>query len=286
MKKIDKENLIELLINNNGMTYEELSKITGYHPKSLIRIKREIKKGKYNANNNLESKIGNTIREYYLNSNIKYYKDFYNTIKNKYNISYSMMCRILSSTTKDEEIVIIKKIKETGNYYFQVIDYQTKSILFTYPSEKNNNISIKKIIYKLLNTYGIPKNISLINVYKEVPESLKNLLIKYSIFLKEYKPIYRINNLNNTNNDIKYQKVIIDKRDFYNCIVRKVIDDNTIQFHNTRYEIIAQKTIKKLSSVLLYYNDYLTDLFIVHNNSSLNLKPIKKLISKKGESKY
>lgn len=286
MKKIDRENLIELLINNNGMTYEELSKITGCHPKSLIRIKREIKKGKYNANNNLESKIGNTIREYYLNSNIKHYKDFYNTIKNKYNISYSMMCRILSSTTKDEEIVFIKKIKETGNYYFQVIDYQTKSILFTYPSEKNNNISIKKIIYKLLNTYGIPKNISLINVYKEVPESLKNLLIKYSIFLKEYKPIYRINNLNNTNNDIKYQKVIIDKRDFYNCIVRKVIDDNTIQFHNTRYEIIAQKTIKKLSSVLLYYNDYLTDLFIVHNNSSLNLKPIKKLISKKGESKY
>lgn len=288
MKKVAKDKLIELLINKNNLTYEELSKITGYHPKSLIRINSEIKKGAFKTHNNLSSTIGTSIQEDYIKSDIKYYKDFYNKYKGKYNISYSMMCRLLGSTNINEEIVFIKRIKEKSNYYFQVIDCQTQFILFNYASEKNNYKTIKKIIYKLLNNYGAPKNISFINLYKEIPNNIIELLSKYAISIRKYKPIYSklLNNLKEYPNTIRYQKVMIDKRDFYNCITRITIDDNTIQFCNIRYKIKTSNTIKKLTKVSLYYNDKINDLFIFHKNSSYKLIPYKEMISKKGNSKY
>lgn len=288
MKKVAKEKLIELLINKDNLTYEELSKITGYHPKSLIRINSEIKKGTFKPHNNLSSTIGDNIISDYIKSDIKYYKDFYNKYKVKYNISYSMMCRLLNSTNINDEIVFIRRIKEKSNYYFQVIDCQTQSVLFNHPSEKNNYKTIKKIIYKLLNNYGAPKYISFINLYTKIPNNIIELLSKYSISTMKYKPIYSkiLNNLKEQSNTVKYQKVMIDKKDFYNCITRITIDDNIIQFYNIRYKVNTSNTIKRFAKVFLYYNDEINDLFIIHKNSSYKLIPYKEMISKKGDSKY
>ena len=37
MKKVSKKKLIEILTNKSNFTYNELSILTGYHPKSLTR---------------------------------------------------------------------------------------------------------------------------------------------------------------------------------------------------------------------------------------------------------
>lgn len=285
MKNITKEKLIELLKDKKNYTYDELAKISGYHPKSIIRINSELIHNNYQFKKNTLNSIGSKIKEDYLSSNIKSYKDFYNAYKDKYNICYSLMCRILNTLKLDEEIVLIKKIKEKNNYHFNIIDYKSNKLLFIFPSLKNDILSTKKIIYNILSSYGSPKNICFINYSTKNDESINSLLNKYHINLITYKPIYQTNSKNN-NFNIKYSNCKIDKKDFYNHLKRRTIDDNTIQFKNIRYIINSSKTIKRLSTINLYYNDDLTDLFIIYNNKTYKLTQYKELTSKKGTSKY
>ena len=47
MKKVSKEELVNLLKNKQNETYIELSKKTGYHPKYLIQLNRKLQKNHY-----------------------------------------------------------------------------------------------------------------------------------------------------------------------------------------------------------------------------------------------
>ena len=282
MKKMSKEKLIQILKSKNNNTYEELSKITGYHPKSLIRINKALKNNNYHIKKNIDDKIIND----YLNSNYKTYKDFYKNTN--YNISYSKLCQIICNKKIDSELVIIKKIKQKGNYYFEVIDYKNELILFTFKSFKNDTKSIKKIIYLILKDYGCPKKITFENFFEKVPKQIEQLLDKYNIKIVIFKSIYRniFNKLSTDKINVKYKKVDIVKEDFYNYIIRKTIADNIIQFKNTRYKIKTNELIKKNRLVDLYYNDLLTDLFIKINDVKYELSMYKKVESKKGNMKY
>lgn len=284
MKKIAKEELIKLLKDKKNYTYDELAKISGYHPKSIIRINSKLKHNNYQIKKNTLIRIGMEIKDDYLSSHIKSYKDFYAANKEKYNISYSLMCRILNTLKTNEDIVLIKKIKEKNNYHFKIIDYQNNTLLFTFPSLKNDILSTKRILYKILSAYGRPDNICFCNYLNKNNESIDSLLHKYHVNHISYKPIYQTSSNNNLN--IKYFNIKIDKKDFYNHIKRRTIDDNTIQFKNIRYIINPSNIIKRLTITDLYYNDDLTDLFIVYNDKSYELTQYKELTSKKGASKY
>ena len=67
MKKVSKKKLIEILTNKSNFTYNELSILTGYHPKSLTRIHSMIKKGKYNINKNKKEDFGAVPKSYFTN---------------------------------------------------------------------------------------------------------------------------------------------------------------------------------------------------------------------------
>ena len=110
MKKVSREKLIELLKNkDNNYTYNDLSKLTGYHPKSIIRINSNLKKGNYNIKNE-KSSLKMKIIDDYLNNDYKSYKEFYEDNKEKYNISYSTLCKMLEYVKTKEEIVFVRKI--------------------------------------------------------------------------------------------------------------------------------------------------------------------------------
>ena len=49
MKKLSREEIIPLLLNRGTKTYKELSMISGYHEKSIIRISKQIERGKYSS---------------------------------------------------------------------------------------------------------------------------------------------------------------------------------------------------------------------------------------------
>lgn len=184
--------------------------------------------------------------------------------------------------------MLIRKIKNKGKYYFEVIDYKTESILFCFDSLKNDKKSFKRIFYLILNNFGAPSNISFINFYKSVPLEIQKLLDKYNVKVLLFKSAYRhiFNNLSKNNKIINYKTVHIYNEDFYESKIRKMIDDNIIQFKNTRYIIKSNKKIKKNEEVILFYNNQVDDLFIKFKDSNYKLSMYKNIKSKKGNSKY
>jgi len=283
MKKVSKTQLIKILKNKSNLTYNELSKITGYHPKSLIRINSLIIQKKYNNQNSILQI--EEIKKQYLKNNFKTYKDFYYNDSFKFNISYSNLCKILNNIKENIELVIIKKIKNKGNYYFEIIDYKNTTILFKIISYKNDTKSIKNILYTLLNKFGVPKNITFNNCYPS--KKIIYLLNKYHINYIAFKSIYRTSkNKINKKNNINYEQKNIEKTDFYNSKTITTISKNTIQFNNTRFLINTKKMIKKRVKVKIFFNNEKNDLFIQYYKSFFPITPIKILTSKKGNSKY
>lgn len=287
MKKLSRKELIEILKNKSNSTYNELASLTGYHPKSLVRINSMIKKNEYSKKEKERFKMYESVITEYINSTCKTYKEFYNSNLLNYQISYPTLCNILRKTKLKKEMVLIRKRKKKGNYYFEVMDYQNESLLFTYDSMKNDIKSLKNIIYLLLKNYGSPKNISFANFFKNVPTPIQDLLNKYHMNRISFKSSFRksFKNLSNTNT-IKYQPRKIKKEDFYNRISRKTIADNVIQFNNIRYQINTKVLIKQNTTINLYYNNEKKDLFIKLNATIYTLTPYKDITSKKGNSKY
>ena len=279
MKKVTRDELVKLL-KNKHCSYQELSIITGYHPKSLIRINFMIKNGSYK----ISSKNSMIINDF-LNSTYKAYKDFYDAYKNKYNISYSTLCRTLKNAYLDKEIVLIKKIREKENTHFIVTDYKTQSLLFKFNSTRNDNKSIKEILFRVLTDFGAPNNICFVN-------------FKINLFIIDILNKYHINILQNNSlitksfkyikifEGISYRKCQIDFQDFYNRVKRRTIATSTIQFNNTRYKIVSDKNIKKNTGVIVYYDDNKSHIFVRIKGKMYKIIPHKLLKSKKGLTKY
>lgn len=285
MKEVSQEKLIELLKNKENTTYKELAELTGYHPKSLIRLNSKLKRNNY-VIEEIPSSFKNEIINNYLKSSYKSYKDFYDNELN-YKISYSLLCKIFKNVKTNEDIVFVKKIKDKGKYYFEIIDYRNESLLFCFESLKNDERSFKKIFYLILNNFGSPNNICFVNIFKDVPLDIKYLLDKYNVNLLTFKSVYRnIFSKLSKNRVVNYRKINIDNEDFYNSRVRKTINDNIIQFENVRYIIKSSVKIKKNEVVKLYYNDQKNDIFIKYKGAIYKLDLYKNIESKRGNSKY
>lgn len=283
MRKVNYETLIELLKSKGSKTYKELSDITGYHPKSLVRINSLLKNNDYKvAYENLNDKI----MDDYLNGTYKTYRDFYN--KTSYNISYSKLCNVLNSIKVEKEILIIRKRKRINKYYFDVVDYMNRVVLFSTESLKNDAKSFNIILFRLLNEFGAPKNIMFVNFFNNKPLDVLELLKKYDISLIDYSSLYRqaLRKLSNNTICIKYRNVIVDKTDFYNFKKRKTIASNILQFNNIRYYINSHVNIERNNEVILYYDSKKSDVFILYNNTRYVLTPIKYLLPKTGNAKY
>lgn len=278
MKKVTKEQMI-VLLRNKKLTYRELSALTGYHPKSLVRINTQLK----NNNYKIYSKKSDIINDY-LNGNFTTVISFYRTYKDKYTIGYSRLCKILKNAKIDKEIVVIRKIRKQNDTRFEVANYKTGQLLFNFNSMRNDTKSIKQILLQLFDNYGIPNNICFTNF--KTSSRINLILKKYNInvidnnrtisnvfkYIKEYK-------------DVKYKTNIINLSDFYHVLKRKTISNNIIQFNNTRYKILSDIIIPKHSNVLLYYNDD-KDMFILYNKKRYKVITILTLTSKKGLTKY
>ncbi len=287
MKRLSKKELIEILNKKDNSTYDELALLTGYHPKSLARISSMIKRNRYDLIDNKRSELNRSIIADYLDSSCKTYKEFYSLNSFKYGVSYSTLCKVLKDAKDKREAVLIKKIKTKGNYFFEIVDFSSESILFTYNSLKNDTKSVKKILYLLIKNYGSPQNISFVNFFPDVPTCIRGLLSKYDINLLDFKSCHRksFNNLSHEEN-IKYRSKKIHKEDFYDIIARRTIADNIIQFQNVRYNIETKKIIKRNTKVILYYDNLEKDIFVKFNDKIFELTHFKDIDSKKGTTKY
>ena len=287
MRKINKIELVNILKNKNNKTYKDLAIETGYHEKSLIRINAMLKKNEYTLVNkkripsrHIDNIIRDRIVNDYKSNNYKNYKNIY--IKYKDNVSYSYVCKLLNNIRLDDEILVIAKIKD----YYIAIDYNKLVVLYKTPII---NSSINNVLLYIIKNYGIPKNVYFYNIR----HNRNYLLDKYNInVLTNLKIVnksiyYFLNkNINIDKNNVKYNKYIYSRDDFYNHIKRKVLRNNLVQFNNIRYRIISSKLIDCYEKVDVYYNSDMSDIYIKYKNKTFNLRKEKIVNSIKGLTKY
>ena len=148
MKKLTKKEVVDILKNKSKKTYKELSIITGYHEKSLIRLNKDIKENKVvlihgNKNkkphNYIDEQIKEEIVKEYLKGKYKNFNEYhrYSELKGM-KLSYSFITKLLRKYMP--KVTIVKKDKEE-KYYFPI---RRKMI-------KDNIVQYNNIRYKVIN---------------------------------------------------------------------------------------------------------------------------------------
>ena len=170
---------------------------------------------------------------------------------------------------KESVIKLLKNRQVSYKELANITGYHEKSLIRLNKEIKNNTISVihgnkgkkphnyidNETKEKLIDNYKK-------NNYKSIKSYYNKLKGKYSYsFLCKLLP--------KSNNEKTF------------LLKRKAIKHNMIQFNNVRYKIL-NANIKRLNIVYLEPNLE----YIIYNNERYNIKPIKKLKSKKGLSKY
>lgn len=293
MKKVSKEELVNLLKNKQNETYIELSKKTGYHPKYLIQLNRKLQKNHYHYVKKKRSKgvsdsIKKQILDDYLEGNDRSYLDFFRRCGKKYSVSYSFLCKFFSNVRLDISLLLIVKVKKYQDSSFLAIDYSTKQVLYKIPSKKNDSLSVKGLLRFILNTYGSPEHISFVHCLRVIPKEIDDLLQFYDICIVPDQTIYHHAFLSSNRKEefVKYRTCQVNQEHFYNQMVRKTIHDNRIQFCNIRYTILSDKVIPKGKEVILYYDWNQNPIYILYQGVRYSLSVYKKVQSRRGNSKY
>ncbi len=121
MKKLNRKEMIILLQNKGNKTFKELSILSGYHEKSLVRISRAIEKGKYSSihgnvgripYNKIDNQEKKHLLELYQKGNYSSKKEFYCYLRFLgYSYSYSFIAKIIEKTN------VIKITKKQKKYF-------------------------------------------------------------------------------------------------------------------------------------------------------------------------
>lgn len=145
MKKLSKKQAVILLENKGTRTFKELSVISGYHEKSLSRILKEIKEGKYqekhgNYGKEPYNKISKKEKEYllflYYSKDYLNKKEFYRFLCSEgYHYSYSFIAKLIITKKKPSPIKKITNILKIPRKMISdnVIQYRNKRYLIKTP---------------------------------------------------------------------------------------------------------------------------------------------------------
>lgn len=303
MKKIGKDELYKLLNNKGNKTFKQLSDLSGYHDKYLIKIYPKVinnevpkKSKKRIAYNKIDENIVLNLKNSYLESSITNKKKFYNFLKenNIYTPSYSKLCTILKEEKKHEDMCVATKYIINGNPIYVVFDYETLNILFVLDDESNNKDAFHTILSTLIKNYGAPKFMACDSLFSHNKEYYKTYLKEFSI--KSIGDVYEIRGAKrkirkqlmffDPNKKIKkrYRLCKYDKISFYFRKNVYINENFTFQFHNTIYKVNNNSILKGKAEI--YYDKENVVIQVIQNNVISQVSIIKKVISKKGLTKY
>lgn len=172
MKKISKKKLIQLLKNKGNKTYEELSKITGYHEKSLIRIHKQINLGTYSEihknslrtpHNKISDKSRLELIKGFKEGEFKTKKEYYKYLQSKQiYYSYSFICKLVQKKRKTKGIKKESKFKKIKRKMIadNLLQYNNSrySVITTKTIKHHEIISIVVEVKTLKSLYIIYKN--------------------------------------------------------------------------------------------------------------------------------
>lgn len=295
MEKTNREKLFALFEKKQQYTFRELSKITGYHEKYLIRLYKKYRtfgcENVYKKRNKKFSlELVQDLRNTYENGNFNSYRSFYREISNQYGISYSSLCKILSKNKLSEDVLLIAKVKEVGNVHFKVVDYQSGTMILEYPSEKNDLKSFKSILYEVATKIGTPKKVCFVNFFSSIPFTAHKILMKYHIEVLSSKRAYSSSIRSASKKEVPkndfYSTTKIDREDFYDSFKRRTTGINLFQIKNVRYKILSEEKILKNRDVIVYISKDQKNKFVKYNGSYYGIEEFRRVQSKKGLSKY
>lgn len=184
----------------------------------------------------------------------------------------------MKKMNKKKVVLLLKSNKYTYKKLSEITGYHEKSLI-RINSQLKNRIDVANHGNKNRKPHNYINNI------------VKNALVKEFIN-KKFKTYKQFHNFLISNNQIySYSFIskllsknfIKNKLNQQTSIKRKMISNNIIQYNNIRYQVI-DGDIKHHTEVKLYISN--NKPYILYKNIRYNLKPIKKVISKTGLTKY
>lgn len=305
---LNKDKVIELL-KNRKETYKDISKITGYHEKYLVKLNKSINQGidirmhkstGKHPPNYISQDIKNNIISSY---NDKYSSkiDFYNKyiVPNNIKISYSHMSKLIDNKIK-RQILVLKYFRINGYKYYVAFDYESNKLLALIKSNNKNTVNWLLLINSIVKSYGVPDCLYDYGIFTHNEDYVNNICKLLDIKrvnnykIKINKPRKEIIKLakNNYKEDkiiklgnITYRKADISSDLFYIRKRVKLIGRNTIQFKNKRYYIESNDIVPS-SIVTIYYPYDYSNIIVEVNNKKYSTHILKKIESSMGKSKY
>lgn len=264
MKK-DKNLAIQLINNKGKMTFEEIAVVTGYHPKSLIRMKKNL-----SEDQKFSKKFSDKEKKYIIDlfnssgngSITSFYEVYLNDKKIYKDRTYSGIYKLLNKEGLiirecHDEAIIIGNVKVSGvaATFYYAFELKTERLLYLFKSEESSLDNYIKCLVTILINSGIPKEIYCYgssfmknNIYKKnkyftaLCERLGIKLIndinyKIDAVKKRVEKIISKGNMNSmitkgkTNNDNIYDlsKIIVNEE------VRKICNNSTIYYKGSKY---------------------------------------------------
>lgn len=265
MKK-NKELMLKLLKEDN-LSLKEISKRTGYHEKSLIRIKKMIKNDLYKYRS-LTLKEKDYIIKLYLNSKTKTVLEFYNY----YLLNNSIYPKRSYSTIQK----LIKKHKNKSNYILigNVADKDSfERVFFAFDLDEKKTLYLEKGFEKSHKIY--------FKIVKYIQNNFKNktIVFKGNSFLKNKKGIkYKnfINYLNKNNISYSSNKIYLSKKSIDKIINTKHIESNTNQ--NLIKELFLEKIVISEEKRIVFKNNIIEYKNIGYKIDTDNIIPKGKVV--------
>lgn len=290
--KLPKKEVIVLLKKkeNKHYTYEQLSKLTGYHPKYLIELARQIKDGTIQeVHQNTGRKPSKAITEEeeqallalfqkkYYEKLTDFYQDYIKTNPNpvrKYITINHFLHNHIDQLKPKEKFIYLNFLTIKAHKYYYAFSYPEEKLLFV-----NNSKNIYDAISKLLRVIPLPSNIAIAfptrkGIYetnvKRILEALNiNQLTIRNYYIDEVDQKIKKSILSG-----KYKlEVTVPNHDYDDILAfhigTKTNDTNTFTYKKKTYRIQSNETIPKGALISIITNPPSREIFVKYNQQIL-----------------
>ena len=299
-KKMSKEELYKLLKNKGDKTFKQLSKMTGYHEKYLIRMHSQImenglpKPKKREAYNKINQNSIKNLKKLYSENNFISKKDFYRFLKEKniYTPSYSKLCSILKEKKSHPNTCVMVKYVVHYMPVYVAFDYDSRDILFIIENVYNNKEAFHIMMSTLVRQYGAPRFVMCDKLFSHDKEYYKDYLEQYAIKSidsdREIRGAIRkvrkqLNLSMKRKSQVRYRACLYDEKSLYFKKEIHINDNLTLQFQNKLYKV--NNSVSKGKALIFYDRDNSVKL-VEQNGVASDVEEIKRKESKRGLTKY
>lgn len=287
--KLSKKEVVSLLKQKEEkhMTFAEISKLSGYHPKYLINLNKQLQEGTIILEHQNkgrkpvktifpeeEKQILNLFHQKYYEKLTDFYDDYLKSNPKpvrKYITINKFIHKHLETMKPKEKFIYINYIKIKGHRYYYAFSYPEEKLIFV-----NSSKNIYEAMTKLLRVIKLPKNIVLgfeprSGIYYTNVKRILDTLNIHILPLQNFYIDLLDRNMKKRVLSGKYKLEVVPPNREYDSILAlhtpmKTNEENSFTYQKKNYMIETDIMIPKGSYIFVITNPPSKEIRIKYNN--------------------